>query len=55
MQKERILIIEDEPNILELVAYNLEKEGWIVSKAMTGEERLAEGPEEHPPTWCCWT
>ncbi|HBR33496.1 MAG TPA: DNA-binding response regulator, partial [Firmicutes bacterium] len=38
MSKERVLIIEDEPNIIELVAYNLEKEGWLVSKAQTGEE-----------------
>src|SRR5690554_2854914 len=48
MQKERILIIEDEPNILELVAYNLEKEGWIISKAMTGEEGWRKVQEEHP-------
>ena len=48
MPKERILIIEDEPNILELVAYNLEKEGWLVSKAMTGEEGWRKIQERTP-------
>lgn len=38
MAHERILIVEDEPNILELVAYNLEKEGWTVLKAPTGDQ-----------------
>ncbi len=48
MSKERVLIIEDEPNIIELVSYNLEKEGWLVSKAQTGEEGLEKIKEEHP-------
>ena len=48
MSKERILIIEDEPNIIELVAYNLEKEGWLVSKAQTGEEGWEKIQAEHP-------
>jgi two-component system alkaline phosphatase synthesis response regulator PhoP len=48
MTKERVLIIEDELNIIELVAYNLEKEGWLVSKAQTGEEGLEKIEEEHP-------
>src|SRR5690554_1094239 len=48
MSKERILIVEDESNILELVSYNLEKEGWLVSKAKTGEEGWEKIQEEHP-------
>ncbi|HHT06027.1 MAG TPA: response regulator transcription factor [Hydrogenispora sp.] len=48
MSKERVLIIEDEPNIIELVAYNLEKEGWLVSKAQTGEEGWEKIQAEHP-------
>ncbi len=48
MAKERILIVEDEPNIIELVAYNLEKEGWLVSKAQTGEEGWEKIQAEHP-------
>ena len=48
MSKERILIVEDESNILELVSYNLEKEGWLVSKAKTGEEGWQKIQAEHP-------
>lgn len=48
MSKERILIIEDETNILELVSYNLEKEGWLVSKAKTGDEGWEKIQQEHP-------
>ena len=48
MSKERVLIIEDEPNIIELVAYNFEKEGWLVSKAQTGEEGWEKIQAEHP-------
>ncbi|HHT47753.1 MAG TPA: response regulator transcription factor [Firmicutes bacterium] len=48
MSKERILIIEDEPNIIELVSYNLEKEGWLVSKALTGEDGWEKIQAEHP-------
>ncbi len=31
-----ILVVDDEPNIVELITYNLEKEGYQVSKAMDG-------------------
>ena len=36
----RILIVDDEVNILELLRYNLEKEGYTVYTAETGEEGL---------------
>lgn len=48
MSKERILIIEDETNILELVSFNLEKEGWLVSKAKNGDEGWEKIRQEHP-------
>ena len=38
--KNRILIIEDEEDIRELVRYNLEREGFSVSEAESGEEGL---------------
>ena len=38
MSKPRILIVEDEKDILELVKYNLEKEGYLVSMALSAEE-----------------
>ncbi len=38
--KIRILVIDDEQDILELVTYNLRKEGYLVETAKTGEEGL---------------
>jgi phosphate regulon transcriptional regulator PhoB len=35
-----ILIVDDEPDIVELVSYNLRKEGFSVSSASDGEEAL---------------
>ena len=40
MAKETILVVEDEEDIRELLKYNLEKEGYQVSGATTGEEAL---------------
>lgn len=40
MQKERILVVEDEEDILELVRYNLAREGYQVFCVTTGEEAL---------------
>ena len=40
MSKERILIVEDEEDILELVRYNLSREGYQVFCTTSGEEAL---------------
>ena len=40
MAKETILVVEDEEDIRELLKYNLEKEGYQVFVAATGEEAL---------------
>jgi len=40
MPKETILIVEDEEDILELVQYNLKRDGYTVLTAMSGEEAL---------------
>ncbi len=40
MSKANILVVEDEAEILELLTYNLEKEGYSVIPASTGEEGL---------------
>ncbi|MBF0572162.1 MAG: response regulator [Desulfamplus sp.] len=40
MAKETILIVDDENDILELVKYNLEKEGYKTISAFTGEDAL---------------
>lgn len=36
----RILVVDDEDSILQFVSYNLEKEGYEVKTAMTGDEAL---------------
>ena len=40
MPKEKILVVEDDEDILELIDYNLTKEGYVVRKVMSGEEAL---------------
>jgi len=40
MSKEKILVVDDEEDILELVRYNLAREGYTVACAVTGEEAL---------------
>jgi two-component system, OmpR family, alkaline phosphatase synthesis response regulator PhoP len=44
----RILIIEDEPDITEIVKYNLERNHYQVSSAGTGEEGLKAARETLP-------
>jgi two-component system alkaline phosphatase synthesis response regulator PhoP len=46
MSKERILVVEDEEDILELVRYNLVKEGYLVTGALTGEDALKKARAE---------
>ncbi|MEK6581513.1 MAG: response regulator transcription factor [Nitrospirota bacterium] len=40
MHTKKILIVDDEPDLAELVSYNLKKEGFEVSSASDGEEAL---------------
>jgi len=40
MANERVLVVDDEEDLLELVSYNLQKEGYTVSCVGTGEEAL---------------
>jgi phosphate regulon transcriptional regulator PhoB len=44
----KILVIDDEKDIVELIAYNLEKEGFSVLKAYDGEEALRLVKEQRP-------
>jgi two-component system alkaline phosphatase synthesis response regulator PhoP len=41
MAEEHILVVDDEEDILELVEYNLARQGFRVSPATTGEEAVA--------------
>ena len=48
MPKEYILAVDDEEDILELVTFNLAREGYRVSSATTGEEALKTARNELP-------
>lgn len=41
MEHRRVLVVDDEPDIVELLSYNLRKEGFEVSSALDGNEALA--------------
>jgi len=46
--KQKILIVDDEPDILELIEYNLKKEGYQVFLAKNGQEAVAEAKKSLP-------
>ena len=45
---ERVLVVDDEPDITALVAYHLAKAGFRVSTAATGIDALTAVSEQHP-------
>lgn len=44
----RILLVDDEPDILEILEYNLSAEGYQVEKAINGREALKKASEWNP-------
>ena len=48
MAKASILVIEDDPDIRELLSFSLAKEGWAAIMASDGEEGLAALPTANP-------
>lgn len=48
MEDKKILIVDDEPDILEILSYNLRKEGFQVETASNGEEGLQKAKLEVP-------
>jgi len=48
MAKERILVVEDDEDILQLLKYNLAKEGYGVASVTSGEEALKALKSEAP-------
>jgi len=48
MAKQKILIVDDEEDILELIRYNLNKEGYSVEGVTSGEDALAKARAEVP-------
>ncbi len=47
-EKQKILIVDDEPDILELIAYNLNKEGYLFITATNGIEAIQMAKKHHP-------
>lgn len=48
MNKNKILIVEDEKNIVKMLDYNLKKEGFKTVSCYNGEEALNAAEREHP-------
>ena len=48
MAKERVLVVDDERDILELLKYNLSKDGFSVTCVQTGEDALREARTKPP-------
>lgn len=48
MSKEKILIVDDEKDIVKMLDYNLKKEGFRVISAHDGEDALSLAAREHP-------
>ena len=47
-QMQKILLVDDEPDILEFMEYNLKKENYGVFKANNGKEAIEKAKQEHP-------
>lgn len=48
MEKHKILIVDDEPDILEFMQYNLEREGFEVFLASSGKQAIQVAKDELP-------
>jgi len=46
--KKKILIVDDEPDILDILQYNLEKEGYLITKAKNGKEAIKKAYDTIP-------
>ena len=48
MAKEKILVVDDEEDILELLTFNLEREGYHVIRAQSGEKAIKSAQSQAP-------
>jgi two-component system alkaline phosphatase synthesis response regulator PhoP len=48
MQRTKILVVDDEPDIVEMLSYNLAQEGYEVVTANDGEQALVVARQEKP-------
>ena len=47
-EKIRVLVVEDEEDIVEMISYNLQKEGYRTLAAFNGEEAINKANKERP-------
>lgn len=45
---QKVLLVDDEPDILELLKYNLEREGYTVTTALNGRDAIKAAKAEKP-------
>ncbi len=50
--KKTVLIVEDEVNIVDIVRFNLQREGYATLEAYDGEAGLALAREKSPTSSC---
>ena len=48
MEGMKILIVDDEPHIVDMLAYNFEKEKMVIHKAYTGQEAIDAAVKHRP-------
>jgi len=48
MSKQKILLVDDEPDILEIIGFNLEREGYEVFTAPNGRKALEIARKQKP-------
>jgi two-component system alkaline phosphatase synthesis response regulator PhoP len=48
MSKQKVLLVDDDPDILDLISFNLEKEGYEVTTAMNGRQALEAARKSVP-------
>jgi DNA-binding response OmpR family regulator len=48
MAQAKILIVEDEKDVVELIRYNLDKAGYLTDAALTGRQALEQALDNRP-------
>ena len=53
--EKKILVVDDEQDIVDLISYNLSKEGYKVYTASNGTEAVELASTLPSPIWSSWT
>ena len=44
----KIMLVDDDPDIIEFLGYNLQKEGFVINTARNGKEAIAKIEQDRP-------